>query len=166
MSERHDAAALVAPMKDAPLMDRPLRGPELQTVLAQMRDTQPDRAPWPAEWFDYNDPSHAYRCRNLWGEVLRLSLIDVCTAIAKDYARAEQWDRAPPTFRIGPRPEPRPSWVGSSEFHMVAALAGFDGAAIADRVSRKLTSPAGTAELLAAMNAAMRPKIRPGDSDD
>jgi hypothetical protein len=142
-----------------PRPDRPLSGDALRDSLRELRAAQPDRAPWPDDWFDRNDPSHGYRCQQMWAEVLRLSLVDVCEDMAKDYARAEGWSGDPKR-----RPQPRPSWVGSGEFYMVAALAGFDGAAVADRVLRKLASPQGTADLLKAMTAAFRPKT-PGARD-
>jgi hypothetical protein len=120
-----------------------------------------DRAPWPEEWFATNDPAHGYRCQRMWAECLRMSLLDVCETYCKDCDRRDAWDRASDVFRQGPRPEVRPSWVGSADFHLVCALAGLDGDAVAQRVKAKLVSRDGAAAMGLALSAAVRSNAGP-----
>lgn len=107
------------------------------------------REPWPASWFAVNDPADAYRCQQMWGEALRLLLIDVCKDVQAVFERQAVWDAM--RTKHGLRPIIRPSWVTSADFHLVCALAGLDGEAVADRVTAKLRTAEGAAEMIAAL---------------
>lgn len=139
-----------------PRDERPLRGPELQAVLAALRNEEPDRAPWPAEWFVHNDPADGVRCQRMWAECLRVSLLDVCEAFCKDWDRRAHWDATPAAVRQGTRPDVRPTWIGSADFHEVCAMAGLDGEAVASRVRAKFTSREGAAAMGLMLSAAVR----------
>jgi len=82
-----------------------------------------ERAPWPDRWWGAFDSADAAACRALWGEALRLLLIDAFRDVAGT-SRASV------------------SWVGGRDFHMMAALAGLDGTALADRLAPALKDPA------------------------
>jgi hypothetical protein len=136
--------------------DRPLRGAELRAVLAALRNDEPDRAPWPVEWFANNDPADGVRCQRMWAECLRVSLLDVCEAFCKDWDRRAHWDSTPAAVRQGTRPDVRPTWIGSADFHEVCAMAGLDGEAVASRVRAKFTSREGAAAMGITLSAAVR----------
>lgn len=146
---------------DAAHDERPLRGQALAAALDAQCAAQPDRMPWPASWFDRNDPADSHRCLQLWSEALRMLLVDACEEVCKDFDRRDAWDRQSEKMRRGPRPMVRSVWVGSSDFMAVCALAGLDGEAIRDRVSAKLVTREGAAALGLALSAAVRSSFGP-----
>lgn len=165
------ALAAVAPKPERsvvsivePRDERPLRGHALQAALARILAEEPDRTPWPEDWFAGADPADTARCQRMWAECLRLSLLDVCETYCKDCDRRDAWDRASGVFRRGPRPDVRPSWIGSSDFHLVCAMAGLDGEPVAERVKAKLISREGAAEMGLALSAPVRSSAGPARS--
>jgi hypothetical protein len=138
-----------------PRDEPPLRGPALRAALLRLRDVEPDRAPWPEEWWTRNDPADGVRCQRMWSECLRLSLIEVCDVCCKDFDLREAWDAKPAALRRGKRPDVRPSWIGSPDFHEVCALAGLDGEAVAQRARAQLVSREGAAAMGWALSAAV-----------
>lgn len=89
------------------------------------------------------DPS-AYRCRQMWSEVLRVNLIEVCVMLAADRRRAVKWDASAPEMRRGRRPDVRINWIGTEGFSLVCRLAGLEPEAVACRARRDLATPEGT----------------------
>ena len=158
---------------DAARDERPLRGLALAEALDVQRAAQPDRMPWPASWFERNDPADSHRCLQLWSEALRMLLVDACEEVCKDFDRRDAWDRQSEKIRRGPRPLVKSVWVGGSDFMAVCALAGLDGGAVRDRVSAKLATREGAAALGLALTAAVRSSFGPardaftkGDRDE
>ena len=96
----------------------------LRKMLEEQHQAQPDRLPWPDDWFDRRDPGDAAACQRLWGAVL-LTCIRSAIGASADEDNGNTYVSAVPS-----------GWVGSRDFHIVCALAGFDGQAVSDRVRR------------------------------
>ena len=94
-----------------------------------------ERLAWPDEWFDANDIEAGQACGALWGEVLRLCLVDI-SAVAGGIRRAELSLSGYATTQA------RDSWLRSRDFQEVAALAGLDGHAVLERLTPILADPA------------------------
>jgi hypothetical protein len=118
-------AALPAPavIDDA----KAYRRPDLRAMCAEQCAADPDRLPWPDEWFAQTDSGQAQACRQLWGAVLLACVRDV---LGLDDKMARQ---------IGyVRGSVSDSFFHTRDFHTICACAGFDGVALAER----LTDPA------------------------
>ncbi len=109
------------------------------------RVAHPDRMAWPESWLRQTDSLDGWRCRTLWQDVLRVSLIDACDEVLKAFRKR--------------RPQRPVSWVGTADFHEVCALAGFDGEAVAARTRRALATAAGAQ----AMRDALAPQGKAGE---
>lgn len=140
------SAAMVAPVqrREQPAEEDGPR-PSLRAMLAELEKAQPDRAPWPEGWLDHHDSADGYRCRALWGEVLRFSLADICLEASKRHRRRNV---GPPTTF---------GWLGTRDFRMVCDLAGLDAAAIEQRVRPMLATPEAARDL----HLAIFPRSRP-----
>lgn len=116
----------------------PERRAALRPMLDELAAGQPDRLPWPADWLGHCDSGEAAACRRLWADVLRRALGDICREVISN-----------PTIR--PRRDggltAGLAWIGGKEFRIVATLAGFDPAAIFERV-RPMLGSAETALIL------------------
>lgn len=97
-----------------------LPGRPLRSMLDELAAAQPDREPWPDDWFEYTDSGQIEACRKLWCQVL---LSCVRAALNVDGSNDRQNSRPVPF-----------DWIGSRDFHMICALAGFDGVAVAERL--------------------------------
>ena len=91
----------------------------------------------------FDDPM-AFRCRQMWAEVLRMNLIEVCDSMIRDRRRAAKAQKATPECPAPARTDPRVIWIGSEGFGMVCRLAGVDPEAVAWRARRDLATPEGT----------------------
>lgn len=126
--------------------------PPLRAMVEEQVAAQPERLAWPAWWWQASDPMPATRCRRLWAEVLRGCLLD---ALAEpEGPRKGRYMSGGVTARAG--------WIGSRDFHEVAALAGFDGAAVASRLERRLGEGGGRAAVLAALRGVSKPSSGEG----
>lgn len=125
--------------------ERPLRGPALAAALEEQRAAEPERMPWPASWFDRNDPADAHRCRQMWAEVLRVCLIGVCEEVV-DGGKKKAWQRR--------KSAGQPHWIGSQGFFDVCNLVGLDGVAVKERLSPKLATVEGALEVWRALSVA------------
>lgn len=94
----------------------------LKTMTDELAAADPDRMPWAESWFDQTDPGEIAACRKLWCSVL---LSCIRAALGLEVGVDQRNCKAIPL-----------SWIGSKDFHIVCALAGFDGTAIADRLGR------------------------------
>lgn len=100
--------------------DTPPR-PDLRSMLAEQCAADPDRLPWPDDWFNGTDSGQAAACRALWGAALFACIRSALGAIGANDAKNTR------TVSL--------SWFETKDFHTMCALAGFDGVAIADRLS-------------------------------
>ncbi len=105
-----------------------------------------ERLPWPADWATSRDPADAYRCRAMWCGVLIACLSSAITEFLQPRALPEEKH----TNRRDLRGETgiAPRWIGSRDFHMICALAGFDGVAIRERLQRAMETPQGARKFL------------------
>lgn len=136
--------------------ERPLRGEALRDEMNKLRAAEPDREPWPDSWFTHTDAGDGHRCLQMWAECLRICLVEAADQTCKDYEAQAAWDAKPEKLRKGPRPIVRSSWIGTSDFMQVCALAGLDGQAVLDRIAPKLATHLGAAELGLALSSAAR----------
>jgi hypothetical protein len=136
--------------------ERPLRGLALRDEMNKLRAAEPDREPWPDSWFTHTDAGDGHRCLQMWAECLRICLVEAADQTCKDYEAQAAWDAKPEKLRKGPRPIVRSSWIRTSDFMQVCALAGLDGQAVLDRVAPKLATHLGAAELGMALSGAAR----------
>jgi hypothetical protein len=138
-----DAAARRPVPAPVPEPDCEPRRESLRAFVARV--AHPDRMAWPESWLRQTDSLDGWRCRTLWQDVLRVSLIDACDEVLKAFRKR--------------RPQRPVSWVGTADFHKVCALAGFDGEAVAERTRRALATAAGAQ----AMCDALSPKGKAGE---
>jgi hypothetical protein len=103
--------------------------PDLRAMLAEQCAADPARLNWPDDWFDYTDSGQIAACRALWGAALLACIRSALGAIGANDAKNTR------TVSL--------SWFQTKDFHTMCALAGFDGVALADR----LTDPARVAEI-------------------
>lgn len=89
-----------------------------------------ERDPWPEDWAERRDPGDYRACRRLWIGRLRLMLHDVAVRGAKGHRVTDGLRRLAPA-----------DWLGTRDFHMTAALAGFDGEAIRDAMISRMADP-------------------------
>jgi hypothetical protein len=139
------AEAVPLRMHSGSRLERPDRMRDLSRDLAAACAADPERAPWPEDWCRINDPMDAARCLALWQEALVECIAEALLA--------RRWEL---NGRTGPRRRAMTdtaavswSWIGSHKFHEVCALAGFDGAVIAEGVLAQCHSPAAIDRLLA-----------------
>jgi hypothetical protein len=118
-----------------PVEEPALSQGEMRRQLAARAKADLARMDWPDRWWDGFDCGDAAACRALWASVLAESLRDAARSVAG-------LSRLPQGVPAGAE-----SWVDSRDFHMVAALAGFDGVALADRLRPVLADPALAARL-------------------
>ena len=146
--------AEIEPARSKPALPRIARRPETPTPVLQPESTEgrgvryrrwlaarnadPDRAPWPADFFSSADPGEAERCRRLWCAILATN--------AKEGIRAavRRLSGMPTTAALAACE----SWIGSRDFMQVCDLAGLDGRALADRIEPLLNNLAQAQALL------------------
>ena len=99
---------------------------------------------WPDDWYDVADhPTDAARCRSMWADVFRASLVD-------DVMDARHQTK----IRASGAPPPMPAWIGGTSALEVASLAGFDPQALVGRARARFASW----EALDALYECLRPK--------
>jgi hypothetical protein len=116
---RPASAAAVGPALAQPCDDdRPLSGKRLRAALRERDEAQPEREPWPSDWFDVSsDPSDVERVRAMWGKALSQLVKDALAEMLRDLGR-----RAAANYgQIDSL-----SWLRSRSFLEVAELAGLD----------------------------------------
>lgn len=102
--------------------------PERQNVrlmVAEQCEAQPDRMPWPDDWFDHTDSRQVAACRALWGAALTAC---IQTALGIDGQYTRRYGQKDARLRST-------SWFRSKDFHTMCALAGLDAKACAERLS-------------------------------
>lgn len=99
-----------------------------------------DRLPWPDGWDQSRDPADMLRCRMMWCAVLSVCIHAVLTQALRE--RPPTRDERHRSSRLRQRDLPD-GWIGSRDFHMICALAGFDGVAMAERLRVALATPEG-----------------------
>lgn len=107
---------------DAPTAEAP--APSLRDMIAEQCAAQPDRLPWPEDWFDRTDSGQAQACRDLWGAALLACVRHAIGAAGMTDTRLNAGARI---LNV--------DWFRSKDFHMMCALAGLDGVAMMDRLS-------------------------------
>jgi hypothetical protein len=113
--------------------------PSLREMIAEQCAADPDRLPWPDDWFDHTDSGQAQACRDLWGAALI-----ACIRTALDATGVYDGRPSRETVNLSS------SWFRSSDFHMMCALAGLDGVACMNR----LIDPDRVPEIIAAFKGA------------
>jgi hypothetical protein len=113
---------------------------------AAIHPVEEERLPWPDDWAISRDPADAYRCRAMWCGVLIACLTSMLTAYLQPRTLRGQERRSQSTLRDGP--DIGPGFVGSRDFHMICALAGFDGTAMKERLLRAMETPQGARHIL------------------
>lgn len=130
------AAKTVLPKRDLPPPPDYVPPPPLADMLAERDAADPDRMPWPADWLTTRDPGDWAKCRALWCSVLLSCVRDALKGNHVDKSTVAQTYVA------------TAGWIGSRDFHMVCALAGVDGVAVADRLAQIGRDPAAIARVL------------------
>jgi hypothetical protein len=117
---------------------------DLSRDLAAACAADPERQPWPEDWFRVSDPMDAARCLALW----QAALAELLAAALM----TRQWEL---TGFQGPKPIPDNcgghvpwDWIGTRGFHEVCDLAGFDGAQVAASILSQARSPVAIDRLL------------------
>lgn len=121
---------------DAPPEDVP--APPLRDMLAELQEAQPDRLPWPDDWFDHTDSGQIKACRSIWGAALLACIRHALDASGMTDKRLNAGARV---LNV--------DWFRSRDFHMMCALAGLDGVAMMDRLS----DPARRDDIVARLSA-------------
>ena len=106
--------------------------PSLRVILRVRAERDPNRLPWPDEWFDHTDSGQIDACRALWGDALRMMLMGVCEVVI---------GRRKHDCRVGD------GWVGTRDFRIVCTLAGFDPEALQERLTEILSTREGAYDL-------------------
>lgn len=117
---------LAAPVPDD--TDDPPPRP-LREMLDELAEADPNRLPWPDDWFAHTDSGQIAACRGLWNSVLLSCIRSVFGALGVGEEQAGN-------KRL------EASWIGSRDFHMVCALCGLDGVAVQSRLRRMASDPA------------------------
>lgn len=97
--------------------------PSVQSLVSKQCAEDPDRMPWPSDWFEGTDTGQATVCRELWGAILLIAVRDAL-GIQTEMTR-----------KLGAKFDPSDSYFHSRDFHAVCAFAGFDGVALAERLT-------------------------------
>jgi hypothetical protein len=100
-------------------------------MIIEQHDAQPDRLPWPSDWFETTDSGQIAACRELWAAALT-ACIKTALGIDGEYTRRYGQDDA----RLRST-----SWFRSRDFYTMCALAGIDGPACAERLSDPAARP-------------------------
>lgn len=140
-----DAAPASAVQAGPVVHPAPPARPCLRRMLQEQHAAEPDRLPWPDDWFDRTDSGQISACRALWCEILRMLLMDV----ARAHANRRSVPGAPtsvPWHLHG-----NDGWLGSRDALIVAALAGFDPEALVGRVRAAIATPDGATALCRAL---------------
>ena len=134
-----------APVPVEPLPPRPLR-----EMLDELAASDPERLPWPADWLDVRTSGEVRACRTLWQAVLMSCLRSAMGEITSfDHQSGSQ--------------QVSVSWIGGRDFHLVCALAGFDGDAVASRLAKMRETPEGVAGFLERSKAPSAHRRRPDE---
>jgi len=135
------ARAVVAPAPvpavepDSNILDRNIGEPgvpSLRVILRVRAERDPNRLPWPDEWFDHSDSAQFDACRALWGDALRMMLMGVCEVVI---------GRRSFDVRVGD------GWLGTRDYRIVCSLAGFDPDALHERLTEILSTREGAFDL-------------------
>jgi hypothetical protein len=118
---------------------------------AAIHSVEEERLPWPDDWATSRDPADAYRCRAMWCSVLIYCLTSMLTELLQHRSVFVEERRNQSTLRDGAAVGP--GWVGSRDFHMICALAGFDGTAMKERLLRAMETPQGARHILHALHS-------------
>lgn len=130
MAAADDARPALPAPSAAVARDAPTR-PDLRAMVAEQCAADPERLPWPDDWFDYTDSGQVHACRALWASALFACIRSALGAVGAVDAR----NTRSASVSI--------SWFRTTDFYTMCALAGFDGVALADR----LTDPERVAEI-------------------
>lgn len=128
---------------------------DLGRDLAALRAAEPERAPWPAEWFSQSDSLDGRHCRALWRAVLHQCVVAALHRRERELSGRQGFsdhERSNGWVEYG--------WIGSRDFLMIADLADVDGTRLARGIHRSCGSPEGTRRLLAGMTGRIGRGVR------
>jgi hypothetical protein len=110
-----------------------------------------DRLPWPDDWVTSRDPADYYRCHMMWCSVLSQCVASMLNVFLQPRTVTRDERRSHALYKDGPVVST--DWLGSRDFHMICALAGFDGVAVFERLTRAMETPQSARAVLESLHS-------------
>jgi hypothetical protein len=110
-----------------------------------------ERLPWPDDWVTSRDPADHYRCQMMWCSVLSQCVASMLNRFLQPRTVTRDERRSQALYKDGPVVST--DWLGSRDFHMICALAGFDGVAVCERLTRAMETPQGARAVLESLHS-------------